>query len=142
MAELFEIARNPKNRPVPFPFVLELLEEAEPVTRPMFGCVAVYIGPKIVLILRHKKDYPHDNGVWIATTKEHHASLKKDFPTLRSIGLFGTETTSWQVLPLDSEDFEEVVTLACELILKEDPRIGTIPKSRRQNKAQRKTRRK
>jgi len=63
----------------------------------MFGCLAVYIGEKIVLILREKSTYPSDNGVWLATTEEHHSSLRSEFPHMRSIGLLGKKITGWQV---------------------------------------------
>jgi hypothetical protein len=31
--------RTQKKKPIPFDFVLDVLEELEPVTRPMFGCM-------------------------------------------------------------------------------------------------------
>jgi hypothetical protein len=114
--------------PVPFSFVLENLLNAKPVVKPMFGCHSVYIGPKIVLALRDKDD--EDSGVWIGTSKEHHESLKKDFPAMRSIKIFGPGTSGWQLLSKDSDDFETSVNRLCELILKNDPRIGKIPKGR------------
>ena len=116
---------------IPFDFVLEELAEATPETKPMFGCRSVYIGNKIVFILREKQDCVQDNGVWVATTPEHHASLHRDFPDMRSISLFGSDgPTSWQNIPVDSVAFEESVVRACAMVLKSDPRIGKIPKSR------------
>ena len=109
---------------IPFEFVLEQLYSANPQTRPMFGCYAVYVRNKIVLILRDKQDSTHDNGVWIATSKEHHVSLQKDLPSMRSISVFGGDSSSWQNLPASANDFEEAVLFVCELILKGDPRIG------------------
>ena len=64
----------------------------------MFGCLAVYVGDKIVLILRDRSDETDDNGVWLATTEEHHQSLRREFSNMRSIRLFGKEVTGWQVL--------------------------------------------
>jgi hypothetical protein len=49
---------------------------------------------------------------------------------MRSIGVFGTEVTSWQVLPADAPDFEEAALRACEFVVARDPRIGKVPKSR------------
>ena len=46
----------------------------------MFGCLAVYVAEKIVLILRDKRTETADNGVWLATTEEHHQSLRREFP--------------------------------------------------------------
>ena len=113
---------------IPFNFVLEYLSAVDVVIRPMFGCHAIYTSNKIVLILRNKKDFPNDNGVWLATTPEHHESLKSDFPSMRSISLFGSGPSGWQNLPVDADDFEELAIKACRLILKGDPRIGKVPK--------------
>ena len=54
-----------RRKVVPHEFVLEALAEVSPRTNPMFGCLAVYVGEKIVLILRDRPKYPRDNGVWI-----------------------------------------------------------------------------
>jgi hypothetical protein len=105
----------------------------------MFGCLAIYVEDKIVLILRNKdsnnnednRDQTADNGVWIATTEQHHQSLRRDFPNMRSIRVLGKKVTGWQVLPADTPDFEEAALRACELVLARDPRIGKVPKARR-----------
>jgi len=76
-------------KPAPYPFVLDALYPLSPETRPMFGCLAVYIGPKIVLILRDKRDGSADDGVWLATTQDHNESLRLDFPNIRSIQVLG-----------------------------------------------------
>jgi len=143
-----------RRRRVPHEFVLEALAEAQPRTHAMFGCLAVYVGEKIVLFLRDKKDLAagkkagklygsgkragrrvrteamgsKDNGVWLATTAEHHESLRREFPNLRSIASFGNKVTGWQVLPADAPDFEEAALRACQLVLAGDQRIGKVPK--------------
>ena len=116
-----------KISPIPFDFVLEKLGTRSPSVKPMFGCHAVYVRHKIVVILRKKGTNDPDNGGWIATTAEHHNSLKREFPSMRSIALFGKKESAWQVLPEDADDFEESVFNACELILKGDQRIGKVP---------------
>ena len=126
-----EIMLGRKREHAPHEFVLDALATLSPFTRPMFGCVAVYIDEKIVLILRDKPRSAADNGVWIATTREHHESLRPEFPRMRSIRVLGKATTGWQVLPIDAPDFEEAALHACELILAGDARIGKIPKRRR-----------
>jgi hypothetical protein len=118
-----------KQSSVPFSFVLENLHQLDPVIKPMFGCHSVYIGNKIVMSLRDKDD--EDSGVWIATSPEFHSSLKKEFPGMRSIRVFGTGTSSWQVLSKDADDFEASVNHLCDLVLKNDPRIGKIPKAKK-----------
>lgn len=114
----------------PFSFVLDYLYPKEPVIKPMFGCHALYLDGKIVLVLRKRTEHSEANGVWLATSREHHESLKKLFPSMRSIAMLGEPPTNWQVLPEASSDFESSVIKACELVVKGDPRIGRIPKSR------------
>jgi hypothetical protein len=123
------LTKKPAKRP-PHEFVLDSLTPLSPETRPMFGCLAVYIGNKIMLILRDKPG-DADNGVWLATTKDHHPSLLQEFPAMRSIGVFGQAVTGWQVLPADAPDFEQSALRACELIAARDPRIGKVPKSKK-----------
>jgi len=62
---LLDITRR---KAIPHEFVLDAIADLSPVTRPMFGCIAVYIEDKIVIILRDKRDGTPDNGVWLATT--------------------------------------------------------------------------
>ena len=121
-----------QRKPVPHEFVLDALSHLSPRTNPMFGCLAVYVKEKIVMVLRDKADAATpDNGVWLATTHEHHASLKQEFPNMRSISVLGKKITGWQLLPLDAPDFEESALRACELISRADPRIGKLPKRKR-----------
>lgn len=117
-------------KPIPHEFVLDEIAPLSPTTRPMFGCLAVYVEDKIVLILRDKPAAPVDNGVWLATTAEHHESLRREFPQMRSIRVLGGKPTQWQLLPADDPDFEAAALRACKLIRAGDPRIGKVPKAR------------
>jgi len=118
---------------IPFDFVFDHLHPLEITTRPMFGCHAIYAGEKILLALRKKDNHTDSNGVWIATGKEHHASLKKELPSMKSIYILseGKGETGWQMIPEDAADFEEAVIKICGLILKGDERIGKIPKRKK-----------
>jgi len=127
---------------VPHEFVLEAIASLSPETRPMFGCLAVYVDDKIVLILRDRGDQTQDNGVWLATTEGHHESLRLLFPHMRSIQAFGKEVTGWQVLPADAPDFEAAALHACELIVARDPRIGRVPGTRQASGANSRTKKK
>jgi hypothetical protein len=121
----------PKQRkPIPHAFVLDAISTLSPYTRPMFGCLAIYVKDKIVLILRDKPTNTADNDVWLATTQEHHQSLRREFPNMRSIQVLGKQVTGWQVLPVDAPDFESAALRACELVLAGDARIGKIPGAR------------
>ena len=123
-----------RRKPVPHAFVLDALAPLSPATRPMFGCLALYVGDQIVLILRDKPS-DADNGVWLCTTEEHHESLRREFPNMRSIQVFRKKVTGWQVLPSEAPDFEEAALRACELITARDPRIGKVPGARRPSRS-------
>jgi hypothetical protein len=120
-----------QRKAIPHEFVLDALASLSPRTNPMFGCLAVYAGDKIMLVLRDKREKTADNGVWLATTQEHHDSLRREFPNMRSIGVLGKKVTGWQLIPADTPDFEEAALHACELILAGDERIGKVPGVRR-----------
>jgi len=126
-----------RRKAVPHEFVLEALAALSPQTRSMFGCLAVYVGGRIVLILRDRPNATADNGVWLATTEEHHESLRRCFPNMRSISVLGKKVTGWQVLPVDAPDFEESALAACERIVARDPRIGKVPGARRAPRSKR-----
>jgi hypothetical protein len=133
---MFATRKVPKR--IPFDFVLEELADLGPWTRAMFGCHAVYIEEKIVFVLREKGDPRRDDGVWIATTRQHHEALRRELPSMRSISvLAGGGVTGWQVLPADAEDFEASVLQACALVRNQDPRIGKVPARRRSQRAKR-----
>jgi len=122
-------------KPIPFAFVLEALEGLGVTTRPMFGCTAIYVGPRIVLTLRRRGDA--DDGVWIATSVAHHTSLRAELPSLRTIAIFGQAVSSWQNLPADGAHFEEEVARVCALVRAGDVRVGKVPDAARKPKAPR-----
>lgn len=118
---------------IPFHFILDYLAAVDVMIKPMFGMYAIYVGQKIVLILRQRKDHPDTNGVWIATRPEHHKSLKEELPSLCSISTYfdGARETEWQVLPATADDFESSVIKVCSMITRGDQRIGRIPRGNR-----------
>jgi hypothetical protein len=120
-----------KSKVVPFDFILDRLDRLQPTIRPMFGCHAIYIGEKIVFMLRKKETATRDNGVWVAIAPGQHETLKKEFPSLRTVEVLGDKTTAWQNLPEDAMDFEESANRLCDLALKNDLRIGKIPKPKK-----------
>ncbi len=118
---------------IPFNFVFEYLEPLPYVVKPFFGCHAIYLGDKIMLILRDKPSYPEINGVWMATSQESHESLRKLFPSMCSISIFsdGKSETAWQMIPSDAPDFESSVVELCNLVRRGDKRIGRVPKKQK-----------
>ncbi len=123
-------------RKIPFPFILDHLHAVKPVIKLMFGCHAVYVRDKIVCILRDSADHTDANGMWIATKKEHHESLRNDFPSMTSVFILsnGKGETGWQMIHVDDDQFEHFALHACDLIMKGDIRIGNIPKKKKAKK--------
>jgi hypothetical protein len=124
---------KPKRRSAPYPFILEALAPLEPEVRPMFSGFAVYVGEKIVLMLRDSLKQPKDNGVWLVFSETANLAdpgIRQDFPSLRLIGLLGGKIAHWRLIPADSSTFESEALHACELLLKHDLRFGRVPQSR------------
>jgi hypothetical protein len=127
------IARLAKTKRSPYPFILEALTPLEPEVRPMFSGFAVYVGDKIVLMLRDSPKHPEDNGIWLVfseTVNLTDPGIRRDFPSLRLIGLLGGKIAHWRLIPADSPTFESEALHACELLLKHDARFGRVPQSR------------
>ena len=122
-----------KQKP-PHAFVLEALAPLNPEVRRMFSGFAVYLGDRIVCMLRDHNKSPRDNGVWLVlsdTTNPADPDLRREFPSIRSIDLLGNKIRHWLLIPSDSPDFETEALHACDLLLHHDPRLGRIPQSRR-----------
>ena len=125
---------KPKRKSAPYPFIVEALAPLEPEVRPMFSAFAVYVGEKIVLMLRDSLKQPEDNGVWLVFSETANLAdprIREDFPSLRVINLLGGKIGHWQLIPADSPTFEPEALHACELLLKHDVRFGRIPQSRK-----------
>jgi hypothetical protein len=130
---------RPKRKPAPFAFILEALASLSPEVRPMFSAHAVYIGDRILFMLRDSLKSPVDNGLWLVFSegfefKKIPAALKKEFPSIRPIQLLEGAIKHWLLLPSDHPSFEQDSLHACDLALAHDPRLGRIPKSRQSRK--------
>ena len=125
--------KPPRQKP-PHPFVLEALAPLNPEVRRMFSGFAVYVGDRIVCMLRDHQKSPRDNGVWLVLSDSISPAdpeLRREFPSLRSIDLLGDKIRHWLLIPSDSSGFEKEALHACDLLLHHDPRLGRIPESRR-----------
>jgi hypothetical protein len=125
---------KPKRKTPPHAFVLEALASLEPEVRPMFSGYAVYLGDRIVCMLRDHSKSPEDNGLWLVLSEcanPEDLALRREFPSLRRIELLGNKISHWLLIPSDSPTFENETLHACELLLSHDPRLGRVPKSRR-----------
>lgn len=124
---------KPKRTP-PYAFVLEALAPLDPEIRRMFSGFAVYVGDRIVCMLRDHLRSPQDNGLWLVLSENTHPAdpqLRHEFPSLRAIEMLGSKIGHWLLLPSDGPDFEKEALYACDLLLRHDPRLGRVPKSRR-----------
>jgi len=100
----------------------------------MFSGFGVYVGDRIVCMLRDHVKSPRDNGVWLVLSEEvdpADPALKREFPSIRKIELLGGAIGHWLLIPSDGPDFEKEALHACDLLLRRDLRIGRVPKSRK-----------
>jgi hypothetical protein len=118
----------------PFPFVLETLAPLQPEVRRMFSGFSVYVGDRIVCMLRDHAKSPRDNGIWLVLAEgvdPASKELRREIPSLRRIELLAGKIGHWLLIPADGPNFETEAGHACELLLKRDLRLGRVPKSRR-----------
>src|SRR5665213_648586 len=100
----------------PFDFVFDYLPTNITVKK-MFGMHYIYLGKRIMLILRRRENEPELNGIWIATGKEYHQSLKNNVPELGAFFIDNNERHgNWLFLRDDMDDFEGAAIKICELI--------------------------
>ena len=112
---------------IPFDFVFDYLPR-HVVSKAMFGMQYIYLNKKIMIILRRASKNLDMNGVWVATSREHHQSLEKDIPALADFVLDNGEIhdSNWRLIREDHDDFEAAAIKVCELISHGDPRIGKL----------------
>lgn len=126
-------AAKPKQKP-PYPFILDALAPLNPEVRRIFSGFGVYVGDRIICILREQEKSARDNGVWLVlsdSTNPADPDLLRQFPSIRSIDLLRNKMRQWLLIPSDGPGFEIEALRACDLLLHYDPRLGRIPQSRR-----------
>src|SRR5271156_4999022 len=109
---------KPKQK-APHAFVLEALMPLNPEVRRMFSGFAVYLGDRIVCMLRDHLKSPQDNGVWLVlsgSTNPKNPELYREFPSLRSIELLRNKISHWLLIPSDSPGFEQEALHFCDLL--------------------------
>jgi hypothetical protein len=125
--------RSKVKRQPPFQWLLESVED-EPsfFQKPMFGCQAVYLFGRLVLVLAADKEEPW-NGLLVCTSREFHSVLIGEFPGLQPHPVLG----KWLYLAHAQDSFEETAQLLVQQIVKNDPRIGVEPGVRRRKRPSR-----
>ena len=113
----------------PFDFVFDYLPSNITVKK-MFGMHYIYLGKRIMLILRKRDNEPELNGIWVATGKEHHESLKNNVPELGAFFIDNNERHgNWLFLRDDEDDFEGAAIKICEMIARGNTSIGRETKA-------------
>ena len=102
-----------------------LAERLDFFLRPMFGSQAVYLDGKIIAGFFTKSE-PW-RGVLFATSREHHESLRAQFPELKPHKVLG----KWLYLSEANAGFERVAPQVLRLALTGDPRIGVVPQPKK-----------
>jgi hypothetical protein len=122
--------RSKAKREPPFQWLLESAE-SEPsfFQKPMFGCQAVYMFGRLVLVLAAGEE-PW-NGLLVCTSREFHSALIRDYPGLQRHPVLG----KWLYLTQAHDNFEEIARQLVQQIVKEDPRIGVEPGVRRRRRS-------
>ena len=121
-------AKKPKP-PHPLLWIVEpLMYEPDYFERPMFGCLAIYLHGRMVLVLCSGKE-PW-NGLLVPTDHQFQESLLRDFAGLRQ----HTVLKKWLYLPEKSASFESTAPEIVEKIRTGDTRIGVEPKERKTRK--------
>ena len=105
--------------------------EAEPsfVQKKMFGCQAVYLFGKLVLVLAAKEE-PW-NGLLVCTSREFHPLLIVEYPCLQPHPIL----RKWLYLTQNYDGFEEAAQKLVLQAMKNDPRIGVEPGMRKRKRS-------
>jgi hypothetical protein len=111
----------------PYAWLWEPLE-GDPtfVLNAMFGTKVVYLDGKLVLCFAASEE-PW-RGVLVCTEKEFHGELVAEFPSLSAHPVL----PKWLYLPESADVFETVAQRLVELARNRDPRLGVLPKTKRQ----------
>jgi|HubBroStandDraft_1064217.scaffolds.fasta_scaffold279929_1 hypothetical protein len=112
---------KPKN---PLLWVFESLED-DPrfVLRKLFSFDAAYLDGRLYLAVAGGKE-PW-NGMMVCTSREHHASIRSQFPQLVSHQVLG----KWLYLSQSHPEFESVAVELAAMARKRDPRLGVESKA-------------
>jgi TfoX/Sxy family transcriptional regulator of competence genes len=102
-----------------------IMEEPSYLEKPMFGCLAVYLHGRMMLLLS-EGDEPW-NGLLIPTDHRFHESIKAEFKDVVQHPVL----KKWLYLPENIEDFELVAENIVHAVHKDDERFGVEPKEKK-----------
>lgn len=110
---------------LPYDFVIRALYPTRLKVKKLLGGYGLYHKTKLLLFLRDRNVDLEFNGVFVATIPEFFSDLQNEIhiSQMKDFDLDGSRN-SWIFISEDLQDFEEKVTIACNLIKNGDERIG------------------
>jgi hypothetical protein len=109
----------------PLLWVVEsLMEEPSYLEKPMFGCLAIYLHGRLMLVLASGEE-PWD-GLLIPTEHQFHDAILKEFSDVVQHSVL----KKWLYLSEATEDFETVASDIVEAVRMNDLRFGVEPQER------------
>jgi len=119
------LSRKKKKKQHPLLWVVEpLIEEPIYLEKPMFGCLAIYLHGRLMLVLASGEE-PWD-GLLIPTEHQFHDAILKEFSDVVQHSVL----KKWLYLPEATEDFETVASDIVEAVRMNDQRFGVEPQER------------
>ncbi len=104
----------------PLLWVVEsLMEEPSYLEKPMFGCLAIYLHGRLMLVLASGEE-PWD-GLLIPTEHQFHDAIVKEFSDVVQHSVL----KKWLYLSEATEDFETVASDIVEAVRMNDQRFGS-----------------
>jgi hypothetical protein len=113
--------KKPKTHPLLW-VVESLMEEPSYLEKSMFGCLAIYLHGRLILVLASGEE-PWD-GLLIPTEHQFHDAIQKEFRDVVQHSVL----KKWLYLPEATEDFETVASDIVEAVRMNDQRFGVEPK--------------
>jgi hypothetical protein len=109
----------------PFLWVIEpLMEEPSYLEKPMFGCLAIYLHGRLMLVLASGEE--SWDGLLIPTEHQFHDAIQKEFSDVVQHSVL----KKWLYLSEATEDFETVASDIVEAVRMNDQRFGVEPQER------------
>jgi hypothetical protein len=111
-------------------WIFECLED-DPrfVLRKLFSFDAAYLDGRLYLAVAGGKE-PW-NGLMVCTARQHHDSIRRQFPQLAPHKVLG----KWLYLSLSHPEFETIAVELATMARRRDPRLGVEAKPRNQKSA-------
>lgn len=102
-------------------------------TKRMFGGLAAYLHERLMLLLVEptKSGRWKWHGVLVCTDREHHASIRDQFPALAPHGIL----RKWLFIDSTHQDFESTMEAVANRVASNDPRFGVVPRSPKRRRA-------